>query len=392
MNGGKTAHSLLQIPIDTNNSEVTVCNITKGSARAQLIKESKILFWDEISMIHRYAVEAVNTSFKDIRNNGQIMGDMLVVLAGDFRQTLPLVRRGTMADEIGACLKSSKLWKSINCFELKMNMRIDEHDTNANSFAQYLLKIGNGTQAIDCENRIKLNRRFFQFAKDIEDLIETIYSNLNNEINNIRWISERAILSTKNSTVDEINYEVLQLLKEKQKVYYSIDRVIEDDDTINYPTEFLNTLTPSGLPPYKLILKKGAPVILLRNLNPPMLCNGTRMIIKQMSSYVIETTIVSGTYEGQTVLVPRIPLCTNGSDIQFKRLQFPIKLAYAITINKSQGQSFNTTGVDLREEVFGHGQLYVAMSRARSSDELYILINKLEHKTKNIVYKKILSK
>lgn len=189
--------------------------------------------------------------------------------------------------------------------------------------------------------------------------------------------------------VDEINYKVLELLNGESRTYYAVDKVLDDDDTVNYPTEFLNSLCPSGLPPFRLILKKGAPIMLLRNLNPPMLCNGTRLIVKSVHNNIIEATIITGEFEGENVIIPRIPLHTNDCDIAFARMQFPIKLAYAITINKSQGQSFSTTGVDLRNEVFSHGQLYVAMSRARNPSKLYVLIEE-DRKTRNIVYQRII--
>ncbi len=63
-------------------------------------------------------------------------------------------------------------------------------------------------------------------------------------------------------------------------MYYSVDTVLEKEDAVHFPIEFLNSLTPTGVPPHKLILKIGAPIILMRNLSPPTLCNGTRLQIK----------------------------------------------------------------------------------------------------------------
>lgn len=204
---------------------------------------------------------------------------------------------------------------------------------------------------------------------------------MNQNVASRSWLAERAILATKNETVDEINFNVLELIDGDSRSYYAVDKVLNDDDTVNYPTEFLNSLCPSGMPPYRLLLKKGAPIMLLRNLNPPMLCNGTRLIVKSMLNHIIEATIITGEWDGQNVIIPRIPLHTNDCDISFSRLQFPVKLAYAMTINKSQGQSFTTTGIDLRNEVFTHGQLYVALSRAQNPSELHVLVNE-DQKTK----------
>jgi len=104
---------------------------------------------------------------------------------------------------------------------------------------------------------------------------------------------------------------------------------------------------------------------------------------------VIEATILNGTFKGDNVFIPRIPLIPSDLPFRFQRLQFPIRLAFAITINKSQGQSLSVTGIDLRDECFSHGQLYVAMSRAENPKNLYVLADE-NNSTKNIVYAQVL--
>lgn len=104
---------------------------------------------------------------------------------------------------------------------------------------------------------------------------------------------------------------------------------------------------------------------------------------------MIEATIFTGVYKGETVFIPRIPLLPTNFQIEFKRL-LPIKLCYAMNINKAQGQTLQTVGVDLRNECFSHGQLYVACSRVSSPDGLVIL--QPERRIKNIVYTEVLRK
>lgn len=172
-------------------------------------------------------------------------------------------------------------------------------------------------------------------------------------------------------------------------VYTSIDSVVNTDDAINYPVEFINSLKPSGLPYHKLILRVGTPVMLLRNLKPPQLCNGTRLKVKALHRNVVEATILTGCAQGETVFVPRIPLIPNDLPFEFKRIQFPLKVCFAMTINKSQGQTLKFAGIDLRENCFSHGQFYVACSRVSSPSSLIILANS-NRLAKNVVYKEVL--
>lgn len=340
-------------------------------------------------MMNKNCIEAVNRTLQDIRENKSLMGGLLVVLAGDFRQTLPVVKRGTIVDEINACLKSSKLWKYVQIYNLKHNMRVKHTHTTAKSFTDYLLKIGNGTANSKFNHEtIELNPNFGKIHNTQENLIQSVYPNLNTNISNLQWVSERAILAITNDIVDNINYKIIQKVNGEMKTYFAIDSVSNDDETILYPQEFLNSLQPCGMPQYKLCLKIGIPIILLRNLDPPKLCNGTRLVVKKLYNYVIEATIISGQYCGEHVLIPRIPLITSDNVIEFKRLQFPIKIAFGMTINKSQGQSFNHIGIDLLQEVFSHGQLYVSMTRTTDPENLHILTK--DSFTKNIVYKQIL--
>ena len=144
--------------------------------------------------------------------------------------------------------------------------------------------------------------------------------------------------------------------------YESVDSVVEVEDAVHYPVEFLHSLDPPGIPSHVLFLKVVAPIMLLRNFNPPKLCNGTRLQVKVLPKHVIEATIFTGVGQGETVFIPRIPMIPSDHPFQFKRLQFPVKVCYAMTINKTQGQSLKVAGVDLRSDCFSHGQLHVACS------------------------------
>jgi len=134
----------------------------------------------------------------------------------------------------------------------------------------------------------------------------------------------------------------------------------------------------------------------LRNLDPSLqLCNGTRLIIEKLGQKVLEAWIIIGRNIGQNVFIPRVDLAPSIEDMPFayKRRQFPIKLAFAMIINKSQGQKFNYVGVYLPKPVFYHSQLYVAVSRVTSPLGLrFLIVNKNNvpnDVTKNITYMEV---
>ena len=244
------------------------------------------------------------------------------------------------------------------------------------------MDLGNGTLAVGQDDQVTLP--FGHMVPDIQVLLARVYPNLEIQFSDLTWLTKRAILAPTNAVVDDLNIKLLDQLPGERLSYKSFDSVLCSDDVVHYPIEFLNSLTPAGLPPHNLHLKIGAPVMLLRNLDPPKLCNGTRLTIKRMMPRVLEATILTGRARGEDVFIPRIPLVPSDMPFEFKRLQFPVKLSFAMSINKAQGQSLEVVGLNLAEPVFSHGQLYVGCSRVGNPNNLFIYGP--QGKTTNVVY------
>ncbi|XP_055312023.1 uncharacterized protein LOC129574268 [Sitodiplosis mosellana] len=337
LDGGRTAHSALKLPLNLHITEAPTCNISKNSAMGEILRICDIISWDECTMAHFKALDALDRTLKDLRGKLLPFGGALILLSGDFRQTLPVIPRSTPADEIHACLKSSHLWKCVKKLQLITNMRVElQNDPSATRFAKQLLDIGNGNIPIDASTKcIPFPPNFCNLITSKEDLIQCVFPNIIQNYKEHKWLSERAILAAKNIDVDEFNLSIEYKLPGEFITYKSIDNVMNQDDAVNYPTEFLNSLNLPGIPPHELKLKIGVPVILIRNINPPRLCNGTRLAVKKLMNNLIEATIITGKYKGENVLLPRIPLMPTDMPFEFKRIQFPIKLAFAMTINKA---------------------------------------------------------
>ena len=191
----------------------------------------------------------------------------------------------------------------------------------------------------------------------------------------------------------------ITLMAENVYIYFSADSSGTNAGDTIVPTEYLNSLIPSGLPPHKLRLFIGSSIMRLRNLNANQgLCNETRLNCFDLLQTVIHAEILTGRFAKKQVFIPRITLIPSEQDYPFvfRRRQFPVRLAFARTINKAQGQTMSSVGIYLPKPVFCHGQLYVAMSRVCALSNLKFAVNEgstktTQHdRTTNVVFSEIL--
>ncbi|XP_062208827.1 ATP-dependent DNA helicase PIF1-like [Phragmites australis] len=296
--GGRTAHSRFKISLGIQ--EGGVCNFTKQSETAKLLRMASLILWDEVSMTKRQAIEALDKSLRDIMEKPDLpFGGKTIVFGGDFRQVLPVVRKGTRAQIINATLLKSYLWENMQKLRLVRNMRAQSDPW----FSKYLLRIGNGTEETVKDDYVKIPDEicvpYTSAESNIDNLIDRVFPMLATHISNSDYITSRAILSTRNENVDDINMRLIERFPGDEMVYHSYDLAIDDPNNY-YPPEFLNSLTPNGLPPHILKLKVNCPVILLRNLDPANgLCNGTRLIVQAFQRNTVDAKIVLGQHAGK---------------------------------------------------------------------------------------------
>ncbi|XP_076934807.1 uncharacterized protein LOC143601228 [Bidens hawaiensis] len=335
LSGGRTAHSRFHIPINLN--EDSTCSIKPGSDDAHILKETKLIIWDEAPMIHKHAFEALDRTMTDVLtpntsiNSGIPFGGKVIVFGGDFRQVLPVITNGSRQQIVNASLCSSYIWGKCKLLRLTKNMRLtigaqasDIEQTN--QFAKWLLDIGEGNvggsndgeATIDIPHDLLINDSY----DPIQSLIDFVYPSILQNIKNIEFFRERAILAPTNEDVQDINDRLISLFPRDEKEYLSSDSICPTEDFVDplqanlYSSDVLNGLKISGLPNHRLVLKVGVPVMLLRNIDHQIgLCNGTRLRVISLKKHVVVAEIISGGNIGTRTYIHRVNMIPTDNKI-----------------------------------------------------------------------------
>ncbi|XP_019175634.1 PREDICTED: uncharacterized protein LOC109170955 [Ipomoea nil] len=414
--GGRTAHSRFAIPIAIN--EDSTCNIKQGSDLAELLIKTSLIIWDEAPMMHKHFFEALDRTMRDLlrfvepNSEMKTFGGKTVVLGGDFRQILPVVPKGTWQDIVSSAINSSYLWDSCKVLRLTKNLRLSSVPNCGNrqalqEFADWIANIGDGKIGGQnngfAEIEMPMHMLVSSGGDDIKAIVHSTFPMFASGNTDPEHLLGRAILAPTLDVVNAVNDYMTELHNAESRSYYSSDAVCKaggDNGIFGdvHTPEFLNSIRVSGLPNHTLTLKIGSPVMLMRNIDHSLgLCNGTRLIITKLADHVIEGEILTGPNKGTKVLIPRMSMAPSDPRLPFKfqRRQFLLMLSYAMTINKSQGQTLTHVGLVLKKPVFVHGQLYVAASRVNNPDGLKILIAKdsssTTTSTTNVVYHEVLN-
>jgi len=322
-----------------------------------------------------------------------------LICSGDVRQIPPVVRHGDRHDIVRSSMTSSYLWDKFQTYRLTVNLRlIDNEDVTQRQYTDFLLHIGEGCTDSQYYTTLATNN-ITGTTVCITNKIKSFNNDKEAEVSNalhfiypthisIEEISKRAILCATNEQVDEWNSTVQIRLHKVTSInpihtLKSKDTLCEVDDpkgTLQAMLDdtVLNNFNTNGVPTHLLKLRIGDICILLYTLaRRHRLANNSRVKILHITSYSVRVQSLHAV-NSTAFVIPRIRFKFRlpfGQSFMVQRTQFPLRLAYALTFNKAQGQSLNTSIIDIRVPPFTHGHLYVALSRATDAHKVAIVGN-----------------
>lgn len=314
----------------------------------------------------------------------------IVVLAGDGRQIPPVVPGGGQSETCAASIMSSSYYRdNVQVRNLTKTMRNKEDPP----FSKMVDKIGDGLPAPDLDGLVDIPG--VGTETDLQSSLDFVFPP--HILADPRSCSKHCVVTLHNDNVDIINDVVLNRVPGdihslEGRTLLNHELLEGDLDDAFVMADYLSTLQHSGVPPHILKLKVGVCVMLTRNLDVSAgLTNGAKVVVMTILPYTLK---VSTLKDGTIHWIPRItfPFITwQGMDV--KRVQFPVRLAFAVTVHRSQGQTLDRVVLDLRRDVFMHGCLYVGLSRVRNSNDVKILTTEhrlcpdhLSARAVNVVY------
>jgi len=338
--GGQTIHSWSGLGIKDTLTDYDIENLMEKQYLYKRFERTKVLVIDEVSMLHHFRLDLIEWICRQMKRNEKPFGGMQIILCGDFFQ-LPPVTKGRFTDgEYVESVESEFAYKAESFLASKFTICYlsEQHRQKDNTYLEIL-------------NQIRQN-------KVSQKTVELLKSRFNKDPDQG---GESTRLYTHNIDVDEINKKHLGLITADEKVY---------EMTSKGSPGLAETLRKSCLSPAQLILKKGAKVMFTKNHNEGGYVNGTLGVVKDFNSFgdpIVETN------SGMTFAVsPQSWKIEEEGKVKAEITQLPLRLAWAITVHKSQGMSLDAMEVDLSKS-FVKGMGYVALSRVRSLSGMKLL-------------------
>mgnify|MGYP000008484026 CR=1 FL=1 len=375
MIGGTTIHSFMGVGINLDKSPPDkVERFIKGKIKNRF-RNTNVLIIDEISMVGAKFLDKLNKVAQLIRYNTEPFGGVTIIASGDFLQLSPV------KDDY--CFKS-QTWKDLNFIPMVFNT---PHRFVDKEHFEVLQRVRMGEHTLeDVEYLGDRNmKRHPDLMKDIGEIKPTSLSSLRRDVNDINmnelaklpgkakpYTSKDVVLlrtGEKNDLGDDVCVSIHDLVHSNIKAILKADGVPIDVE--NYKTQMDNIYASH------IVFKEGAQVMLTANLNiEDGLIHGSRGVVKELR----ENSVVVLFKNGQCVEIEYLgrdfdvdsPNSANGQGLKVRRAQIPLILAWSVTIHKSQGATLDCVELDLGPGLFAPGQAYVALSRCRSKDGIYI--------------------
>jgi len=341
--GGMTIHSWSGIGIKETLNKYDLDRIASSEYVCRRVRKTRVLIIDEISMLRAETLSMIDAVCREIKQNSEPFGGMQVILVGDFFQLPPIEKRNIeqkqesfLEEKQGRFAYESSVWK---CLSPVVCYISEQHRQDDSLFLKLLLAIRHDTFGEDHESQIK--SRYVENGKFPENITKLYSHNLD---------------------VDRVNDE--KLLKiEMESFKFNME------STGSLP--LVAALKKGCLSPEVLTLKKGAVVMCTKNNQKEHFVNGTLGTVVDFESFSKHPIIK--TKNGRNIVIaPMDWTVEENGKIKAKITQIPLRLAWAMTVHKSQGMSMDAAVMDL-SSVFEYGQGYVALSRVRRLDGLYLL-------------------
>jgi hypothetical protein len=369
LTGGRTAHSALHIPIPAHDA--SMCNLTYEERAA--LQRADVIIYDEISMVHEHVADTVDRSLRDVMHDDRPFGGKTVILMGDFKQLLPVVRCGSGHKHT---VQKCAWWKHVRHLKFTKNWRAAEHP----DYVEFLENVGNGV--IDTV-QVPHDR----VVPDVDRMIDAVYGN--------QFAPGHQILALTLETCAIVNQACLERLPGEVVECPAGDTYVDCADPDQFPHDYVESLQIPGAPPFKLHLKLGARYMCIRNLDMRRgLINGTMLHLMRIGHRFLQFRILNGPGAGSVEIIMKsvFSLAPEASGLPFTitRRQFPIISAYCLSVHKAQGQSLKHVGLIFESDPFTHGQLYVALSRVACWLCVTVMLHSQQFDVRNVVLKYLL--
>lgn len=328
---GSTIHSWSGIGIHDSITPQQISAFSKS--RQDAIKKADVLVIDEISMLHDFRLDMIDTVLRTVRDNNEVFGGVQVVLCGDFFQLPPINRQGSRQ---GGFVVNSLSWQRGNFVVCYLEGTQRQKDDA--KFAEFLqsIRLGDVTE-VQYED---LKDRMFSFVDPFENITK---------------------LYTTNVDVDTINNKQLQNINSRGYTYRM--------ETTG-KKQYVETLKKSCLASEELTLKIDALVMCIKNAQDKKYVNGSIGVVVGFAAHTNYPIVQLKNGEEITVKPDTWEL-TDGETRRAQLVQIPLRLAWAITVHKSQGMTLDAAEIDLTR-AFTPGMGYVALSRVRSMKNIYL--------------------